>query len=48
LREVEKYPSIVELEPGTLALIDKVITNFTERTDLGKLTQIYSLDNDKE
>jgi len=33
LREVEKCPSIVGFEPGTLALIANVLTNFAERTD---------------
>jgi len=32
LREVEKYPSIVGFEPGTLALKANVLTNFAERT----------------
>jgi len=30
LREVEKYPSIVGCETGTLALIANVLTNFAE------------------
>jgi len=33
LREVEKYPSIVGFEPGTLALIANTLTNFAEMTD---------------
>ncbi len=36
MREVEKYPSIVGFEPGTLALIANVLTNFAERTDYEK------------
>jgi len=32
LREVEKYPSIVGFEPGTMALIAIVLTNFAKRT----------------
>jgi len=33
LREVEKYPTIVGFEPGSLALIAKALTNFSEITD---------------
>jgi len=36
MREVEKYPSIVGFEPGTLALIANVLTNFAERTDVSE------------
>jgi len=39
LREVEKYPSIVGFQPGTMALIANVLTNFAERSDFSELSR---------
>jgi len=33
LRDVEKYPSIIGLKPGTLALLANMLTNFAEMKD---------------
>jgi len=45
LREVEKYPTIVGFEPGTLELIAIVLTNFAERAD--KHTKRLEKDRDQ-
>jgi len=43
LREVEKYPSIVGFDSGTLALIANVLTNFAERTEQRALININQM-----